>query len=190
MMRPFLFSLFTALCVGHAQHASSQPPRELIMDCLSSEFRPDSSYSKPNSIKYSPRKTDSMFLFEELHVVNYEQISRVEFERRLESYKSNEVKSYYLKVMSRGIANHSIFQDYQYRTENVDNIKLTYIRYLFPNAPNYRNRYKVISIAYSAYTPLTWEEDEKWSRSLEHFKKKILRIEEIFNDCSSPGMAE
>ena len=160
------------------------------MTCLTSEFQPDSSYSKPNSIRYTPRHPDSMFLTEELHVVNFELMSRVEFERRLEMYKYEEFRSYHLKVMSRGVANHAIYQDFQYRTDNAVNIKLTYIRYLFPNVANFRDRFKVVTIAYSAFIPLVWDAGEKWNGSLDHFKAKIQRLEELFNDCRSPAGAE
>jgi len=187
ILRPLVTA---AICMYCGPPGKCQTPTELIMNCLFSEFQPDSSYHNPHSIRYTPRIQDSLFLFQELHVSNFEQLSRAELERRFERYQYDEFSSYYFKVMSRGVANHSIFQDYQYRTDNAVNIKLTYIRYLFPNVTNTRVPFKVITIAYSAYIPRVWEAQDKWNNSLDHFKQKILKIEELFNDCRSPLVSE
>jgi hypothetical protein len=179
-----------AICMYCGPQGKCQTPTELIMNCLLSEFQPDSSYHNQHSIRYTPRLQDNLFLREEVHVSNFEKMSRAEFERRLEGYQYDEFRSYYFKVMSRGVSNQSIFQDYEYRTDNAVDIKFTYIRYLFPNVANVRDRFTVISIAYSAYIPRVWDAQEKWSGSLEHFKEKILKIEELFNDCRSPLVSD
>jgi hypothetical protein len=92
--------------------------------------------------------------------------------------------------MGRGVANHNIYQDYQYRTDNAVNLKLTYVRYLYPNDMNLRNEYHLRTVSYNVYIPRTWEAGDKWNSSIAHFKEKISRIEELLNDCKSPFLAE
>lgn len=184
------YLLFLAVPLLYHTEGRSQNTNSLLLSCLVSEFRPDTTYHNQHSVRFVPLRRDSLFLNEEVHASNYERMSKREFERLMEKYQYEDFRSYYFRFMSRGVANGLVFQDFQYRTDNTGDIKLTYVRYLIPNVASPYVKQSVISIAYSAYIPRVWEAGEKWNASLDHFKEKIARIEELFSDCRMREGAE